>query len=162
MHKQRGELSRSLTAWLPVALWAALIFFFSTDAGSLLNTGGLLARLLSALYSDFTADQIDSIHFIVRKLGHWTEYFIFALLILRALRTPSQPGPGPKPRHILLTLAIVVAAAVSDELHQTLIPSRTGSPIDVMIDAFGGVCGVLWTRCFAIHSYRAYGDLQKS
>jgi VanZ family protein len=151
-----------LTAWLPVALWAAVIFSFSTGAASSSNTAGLLAWLLAVLYPGFAADQIDFVDLIIRKLGHLMEYFVFALLILRALRISPQAGPTPKPRHVVLTLAAVAAYAVSDELHQTLVASRTGSLTDVMIDTFGGVCGVFWRHFHAVRRHRGPGGIQKS
>jgi VanZ family protein len=150
--EQRQDWRAKLEAWLPVALWAALIFFFSTDAGSMENTGGILASLLSALYPDLTADQLNSIHFVTRKLAHWTEYFVFSLLIVRALQRSSHSQPQPVARHIGLTLAIVILYAAGDEWHQGFVPSRTGSPADVVIDSFGGICGVLWTRFQAIRT----------
>jgi VanZ family protein len=40
-----------------------------------------------------------------------------------------------------------VLYAVSDEVHQALVPGRMGSPLDVAIDAAGVVLGVLlWER----------------
>jgi VanZ family protein len=163
MDSRSRNLRMNLTAWLPVALWAAVIFSSSTGVASSSNTAGLLAWLLAVLYPGFAADQIDFIDLIIRKLGHLTEYFVFALLILRALRlrTQSQPGTGPKPRHVALTLATVVAYAVSDELHQTLVASRTGSLTDVMIDTFGGVCGIFWRHFRAVRRHDAPENIKK-
>ena len=36
-------------------------------------------------------------------------------------------------------VAIAVAYAVTDELHQTFVPGRNGSPVDVAIDAVGAL-----------------------
>jgi VanZ family protein len=41
-------------------------------------------------------------------------------------------------------LALVLLYALSDELHQTFVPTRTASITDVMIDVLGGICGILW------------------
>jgi VanZ family protein len=157
MRAQRQDWRATLEAWLPVALWAALIFVFSTDVGSMENTGGILASLLSALYPDLAPHQLNSINLVMRKLAHWMEYFVFSLLILRALQRPSHSRPQPIPLHIGLTLAIVILYAAGDELHQGFVPSRTTSPADVIIDSFGGICGVLWMRFQAIRRSRAAG-----
>jgi len=72
---------------------------------------------------------------ILRKLAHLAEYAILGALLCRAL---CRPG-----------LAILAAAlyAVSDEVHQTFVEGRTGTPLDVGIDALGAAVGVLlWTR----------------
>jgi VanZ family protein len=42
-------------------------------------------------------------------------------------------------------VAVVFLYALSDELHQVFVPSRTPSLADVTIDSFAGICGILWT-----------------
>ena len=64
---------------------------------------------------------------IGRKLMHMTEYGLLWLLWLRALgwRAP------------LAATLIAIAYAASDELHQTTVDGRHGTPVDVAIDASG-------------------------
>jgi VanZ family protein len=84
-----------------------------------------------------------TIHFLIRKLGHWTEFFILAVLLLRALaRTDNDRWNS---RMAWLAVLLVFLFACSDELHQYFVPSRTASVRDSLLDLFGGVCGVLWT-----------------
>ena len=64
---------------------------------------------------------------ILRKLAHATEYGLLFLLWLRAFRW----------RNAAAAAAIAIAYAISDELHQTLVPTRVGSPVDVLIDVAG-------------------------
>ena len=78
----------------------------------------------------------------MRKLGHWTEYFILAVLTMRALR--KETGKNWELRHAVPTLIFILIYALSDELHQVFVPSRTASFGDVMIDVLGGICGILW------------------
>jgi hypothetical protein len=69
----------------------------------------------------------------LRKLAHAAEYAVLGALLVRAT------GRGG------LALVVGTLYAVSDELHQTLVAGRTGSPVDVAIDALGVACGVfLW------------------
>ena len=69
----------------------------------------------------------------LRKLAHAAEYAVLGALLVRAT------GRGG------LALAVGTLYAVSDELHQALVPGRLGSPVDVAIDALGVACGVfLW------------------
>ena len=79
---------------------------------------------------------------MMRKLGHWTEYFILAVLIMRALR--KETGKNWELRHAVHTLIFILIYALSDELHQVFVPSRTASFGNVMIDVLGGICGILW------------------
>jgi VanZ family protein len=132
-----------LRNWAPAVLWAGLIFFFSTDSFSSSNTSQFLGPLLSAIYSGITAEQIDTIHLLIRKLSHWSEYFIFSLLLIRAVR--GQFKNKVELRRAVWIAAVVFLYALSDELHQDFVPSRTASFADVTIDSFGGICGILWT-----------------
>jgi hypothetical protein len=70
---------------------------------------------------------------VLRKLAHAAEYAVLGALLVRAT---GRTG---------LAIALGTLYAVSDEIHQTFVPGRLGSPIDVAIDAIGVVSGVvLW------------------
>jgi VanZ family protein len=70
---------------------------------------------------------------VLRKLAHAGEYAILGALLFRAA---GRAG---------LAFTLGVLYAVSDEIHQSLVPGRLGSPVDVAIDAAGVACGiVLW------------------
>jgi VanZ family protein len=129
--------------WLLVVGWAGLISYFSTDHFSSLNTGQTLSLVLSWLFSDMPIDDIGSVHRIIRKLAHWSEYFILSALFLWALQ--NEAGRKWKLRQAVYTLILVLLYAIGDEFHQSFVPSRTASFGDVMINMFGGVCGISWT-----------------
>jgi VanZ family protein len=70
---------------------------------------------------------------VLRKLAHAAEYAVLGALLLRAT---ARPGAA----FVLGTLY-----AVSDELHQSFVPGRAGSPLDVALDTVGVAIGiVLW------------------
>jgi VanZ family protein len=72
---------------------------------------------------------------VLRKLAHTAEYAMLGALLVRA------SGKG------WLSLVLGVLYAASDELHQTFVTGRHGSPLDVAIDAVGVGCGILlWQR----------------
>ena len=131
---------RRIKNWLPAALWAALIFFFSGDTFAGENTGRLLAPFLRYFVPHLSEGAIDWIHLAVRKLGHFSEYFVLAVLLVRALREE------PARKRVGVGLALTALYAVSDELHQMFVPSRTASLGDVAIDIVGGICGILWAH----------------
>src|SRR5215510_954748 len=83
---QRYDWKTSIKNWLPVCLWAGLIFFFSTDYFSFENTAQILGFVFSWLALEMPTEEIAPVHGVVRKLGHWGEYFVLAILLLRALR----------------------------------------------------------------------------
>jgi len=73
----------------------------------------------------------------LRKLAHMAEFGLLWFLWWRALGY-GHPGPS---------IAIALAYAVSDELHQSFVPGRVGSPVDVAIDALGiGLAGLTASR----------------
>lgn len=129
--------------WLPVAAWASLIFFFSTEYFSSDSTAGVFGSLFYSFFSGISAEAIEIIHGVIRKVGHWTEYGILSMLLLWALKNDSDRLW--EWRHACWTLFFVLIYAISDELHQSFVPSRTATVGDVLIDVFGGICGTLWT-----------------
>jgi VanZ family protein len=78
-----------------------------------------------------------TITLIVRKLAHFSEYAILGYLVGR-LR-----GSLGRQRRVefALTVAWVLLAPVIDESIQLLVPGRSGSPVDVLIDLSGVVLG---------------------
>jgi VanZ family protein len=133
--------------WLPVLLWAALIFWGSTDLLSEGQTSRIIGPVLRWLVPDLSDDAFGRVQFGVRKLGHIVEYAILGMLLYRAFRQPKGPE-GWSWRHAGLALAATVAYAVSDELHQAMVPTRHGSAWDVLIDAVGAVLGLAALRIF--------------
>jgi VanZ family protein len=106
--------SRALSLWLPVIVWAAVIFTFSSIPS--LGTGlGVWDTIL-------------------RKGAHMTEYAILGLLLLRALGRE------------LPALAVGIAYAISDEIHQHFVRGRHASPVDVLIDTVGLAIGIFVVR----------------
>jgi VanZ family protein len=67
---------------------------------------------------------------IVRKLGHVSGYALLTALWWWALQ-------GAVRRPLLVAVCIALAYACTDEFHQTFVRGRTGTPVDVGIDAIG-------------------------
>ena len=79
---------------------------------------------------------------VLRKLGHVTGYFVLTSLWWWAL-------VGAVKRPLLLAAALSLAYSCTDEYHQTYVDGRTGTPMDVGIDAIG-----IALACTAIHLRR--------
>jgi VanZ family protein len=79
---------------------------------------------------------------VLRKLGHAAEYAVLGVLLARAIRST------------LLAVVVGASYAVTDELHQMLVPGRQGSPRDVLIDAAGVLAGVWFARRVALRRWR--------
>ena len=122
--------------WLPVLLWMTFIFIGSTDLMSAEHTSRFIGPFLRWFAPDMTDATVASIQLFVRKCAHLMEYAILSALLLRALR-----------QHLLAarSVAFVLAAlyAIVDEVHQSFVPSRTGSLWDVVTDAIGAFLGLV-------------------
>jgi VanZ family protein len=126
-----------LRAWLPVVLGVAVIALESTKLFSAQETSAPLRALYQALFGAVGDHDWAQIHFYIRKSGHFLGYGLLALAWLRAWWMTL-------PRSVFLTdalLALVGTAitASADELHQSFMPSRTGTPWDVLIDCSGAI-----------------------
>jgi VanZ family protein len=77
---------------------------------------------------------------LVSKGGHMIGYAGLSVLWGRAL---AARRAWPERRTLALAFLLAVLYAISDEVHQTFVPGRNGSPVDVLIDATGAVLG-LW------------------
>ncbi len=135
-------LRRFLKYWLPVLIWLGFIFVGSTDVLSAEQTSRFLVPFLRWLKPDISPETLMQIHFLVRKVGHITEYAILAMLLWRALRG----GLSLRARMSILFMAAWFGAAffaATDEFHQTFVASRTGAFSDVLIDISGAFAGLL-------------------
>ena len=129
-----------LWSYGPLIIWAALIFIGSSNLLSASNTSMFLARPLHWLFPQASDATIRVLHFILRKAGHFTEYAILAQLGARAFRSSSRELL--RARWFWASLFLVIAYSLTDEFHQSFIPSRTGSIYDSMIDSVGGLTGL--------------------
>ncbi len=123
--------------WLPVIFWLAFIFWMSTGTFSSENSSLVIEPVLRFLAPEISPHGVELIHETIRKAGHVIEYFILGLLLFRAFRGPSdEPW---KWRWASFAVIGVVLWALSDEFHQSFVPTRTGSIVDVGFDAAGGI-----------------------
>ena len=117
----QSGLVRHVGLWGPPVALMAVIFAFS------------------AMPSDSTHHSV--VIFVLRKIAHFSEYALLLALWFRALR-----GRLGIDRGLGAAYAIVVAYAATDEFHQTFVHGRTGTPRDVLIDAFGALVAALVIR----------------
>ena len=140
---------RFVRYWMPAIVWMAVIFLGSTDMLSAAHTSRFLVPLLRWLDPQISLAALNAIQFGIRKLAHLTEYAILAMLLWRALRS----GTGWQAKMSILVFLTWIACAIfaaSDEFHQSFVPSRTSSPIDVMIDVTGALIGLAICLAFSM------------
>lgn len=133
--------------WIQAAAWMLLIFSVSTDLGSTEHSSRFIGPFLRWFNPAISDETIGHVQLFVRKCAHVVEYAILAILVWRALAASLSPVKCYR-RDFLLTMVIGFLYAVSDEVHQAFVPSRTGSPWDVLIDTFGLMLGLFAVRLF--------------
>lgn len=128
-------LAKTLRYWLPVVAWAALIGLFSSELGHAGWSYRWVRALLVFFSPEISSKTVYLVHIAVRRLAHVSEYFILTLLLYRALREDVLNGAHWRWVGWAATAALGVAGL--DELHQATTVRRTGSLVDVGIDALG-------------------------
>jgi VanZ family protein len=131
---------RWLKYWWPAILWAILIFTFSTGAFTSENTSRVIIPALRWMFPHAMAETLALIHHVIRKSAHFTEYFIFSLLLLHALRAGRRDFGL---RWALIVILIVAGYAALDEFHQSFVPGRGPAVSDVLLDTTGGAAAQL-------------------
>ena len=141
----RSASSRRFWRYGPLVLWAILIFIGSGDVLSGSHTS-ILLRAVQWLFPNVRDESLAVFHLLVRKAGHLTEYAILATLAARAFRTSSHDLLR---RHwFWVSLLLAIAYALTDEFHQSFVPSRTASVYDSLIDSAGALIAliIIWLR----------------
>jgi VanZ family protein len=142
---------RQVWVWLPVLLAITVIRIESTDLFSAGHTGGWLRPLFERILGQLSDPAWGEIHHLIRKTGHFCGYGTVCLTFLRAwlLQFACLADLGRaawRQRSALLAILCTAAVASADEIHQSFIPSRTGTPQDVVLDTCGAIvsCGLVW------------------
>jgi VanZ family protein len=129
--------------WLPAIAWTCVVLLASSDTFSAQNTGSILEAVVTTLFGRIDPQTFEVAHFLVRKSAHLTEYAILSLVWFRAWRSGQ---PGFQWRWGMLGVAVALATAVTDEVHQSFVPSRSGDVRDVLLDLTGALAAqlILW------------------
>ena len=127
--------------WVVTAAWAGTISVLSTAAYSGSVTGWLLAQLLLSLHIHLTPQAFATIHFLIRKLAHGSEYAIFGLLLYHSFEV--RHGEGWNARSAFGALVVGGLFSLVDEYHQSFVPGRTASLVDCGIDTVGVLLGIV-------------------
>ncbi|MEP6920370.1 MAG: VanZ family protein [bacterium] len=135
------SLQQRLWRYLPLIFWMAFIFYASTNEFSASNTSRIIRPLLLWLYPNISEERIALAHFFTRKAAHFTEYAVLGLLAARAFSRSSHRLI--RRYWVQFAALLIVVYGLSDEYHQTFVPSRTGSIYDSAVDTAGGLFALL-------------------
>jgi VanZ family protein len=142
--------------WTPAAIAVAIICTESTDTFSAQNTSSWLRPIVEHWIGHINDSTWEFLHHYLRKTGHVIGYGLVAFTFLRAwLYTLTQRGPSTliawRLESSILAILSTAIVASCDEYHQSFIPSRTGSPLDVLLDTAGAcaLCLLVWLFCWS-------------
>ena len=130
---------RKLRAWIPTLLWLCVLAAFSTDTFSAEHTGGILLKVLHALFGRISAHHFQQIHFFIRKAAHFCSYGLLGALAFFSWRATLPSLHRWTFRWSLLAVLVAATAGALDEFHQSFVPSRGPSIHDVFLDSIGAL-----------------------
>jgi VanZ family protein len=143
---------RELNYWLPPVTWAAVILIASTDLFSGSNTAGVLQRIAVTIFGHRLAPETAAMwNYFIRKGAHLTEYGILSALTFRALRGEQRSWNA---RWAIGAILLAACIASIDEIHQSFVPSRTGTWHDVLLDAAGATIAQILIRAAQVLLFR--------
>lgn len=127
--------------WAYVLIWALLIFIFSQQTGESSNENNkFVAQLLNLIGIDIEKLLGSISDFVIRKIAHFTEYFILYVFLYRAMIEDMSIT-----KSLAFSIIGVFLYACTDEIHQAFVPERGPSFRDVMIDTGGGTLAMIIT-----------------
>lgn len=131
----------TLLWWTPAIVWAGVIFYMSTRTFGAAFSNHLLGEFLAALHLEVSNHTFGLLATGFRKLGHLTEYAIFAIFLYHALGDDHRSLWNP--RKALACILLAGLYSLTDEFHQRFVPGRGPSIVDCGIDTIGATLGMV-------------------
>ncbi len=159
---------RLVWLWVPVVLWAGVIFYFSSysdpvyspvvsEIGQEVETIDIPDVSIRPYLPQFTLKQISTLansSELVRRAMHLTLYLILGILLARALMNTMVQHA------VWWAMGSASLYALSDEFHQRFVPRRTFQWLDIAFDVLGAVLGILLYRW--VKSHKQQRNLNKT
>ena len=129
-----------------LVLWMVIIFMFSNQksVASTEKSKSFVRSTIITIYKLFDSNAsdekleeiVETFDVPVRKIAHFTEYFILGILVLFTFKSYNI-------KDIYLMILFCFLYACSDEIHQLFVPGRSGNFIDIIIDSLGSISSIL-------------------
>ena len=137
---------RRIIKLLLILFWMGLIFSFSNDSGtvSTKKSDGFIIRTVETIIGrELSADEKEKwVNYLVvpvRKGAHLAVYLVLGVLIFSFVSEFMVINY----KSLLLSIGISFLYACSDEIHQLLVPGRSGQVKDVILDTLGASIGIV-------------------
>ena len=147
MDSYKASRLRVVLDWVPAALSVLMIALESTATMSATNTSEWLYPMWVHLFGPISTAHWDEVHHLIRKTGHFVGYGLVSITFFYSwrqtlLRMAVKHWTLWRRASVLAVLSTLLIA-ISDEYHQSFLPSRTSSPVDVCIDLCGAIAAQL-------------------
>ena len=142
-------------------LWMCLIFACSArngnqSAAQSQSIGRLFGTIVFSDFKEWERDAQEEFaerwDYPIRKLAHFTEYAILGILLAGTFLLWDLSVKEA----ISLGVAIGIAYAISDEIHQYFVPGRACQLMDMIIDSGGVIIGGLAEALFARRPFKQH------
>lgn len=133
-------MDRKKLSLILLILWMIVIFtmssFNANDSG---KQSGIIVNFISNI---FNISNVRLLSLIVRKLAHFTEYFILGVLSINYFIKYKK--------NINYSYLLCIFSAITDEVHQLFVFGRSCQLMDIFIDSVGAIIGIIFTIKFVI------------
>ena len=144
---------KAIVLLILVILWMGFIFYMSNNSGD--DSGSKSKNIIMFIVDKYdkitnaskerieyhkSEEFIKEANYYFRKVCHFSEYFIFGILLFIFLIVLNH---STLLKCSLFSIGISILYAASDEFHQTLVNGRSGQVRDVLIDSLGAIVGTL-------------------
>ncbi len=106
---------KKISSWVLVVLWSGIIFYFSSVPNLKISQFGFL-------------------DFVLRKAAHITEYVVLCIFYIRALKNTTKLSDK---KIYLFSVIFSIVYAITDEIHQSFVPTRNCNIFDLFFDTVG-------------------------
>jgi VanZ family protein len=144
---RRHPILQGILDWLPASLSVLMIVLESTATMSASNTSQWLYPFWVKLFGPISKAHWNEVHHLIRKTGHVVGYGVVSLAFFYSWRQTLHRMAVKhwtlwRRASVLAVLCTLLIASL-DEFHQSFLPSRTASPVDVGIDLCGAIAAQL-------------------
>ena len=146
---KKGAFMKKAFKLTLVILCMIAIFLFSSDkeAETTKKSSYIVNIIQLITKKDYSSSELDTITFIVRKVAHFTIYFLLGFLLINLFREYCYIDK----RIFLILILLCMLYACSDEIHQLFVPGRSGEIRDVFIDTIGSTLGLAFYKKILIN-----------
>jgi len=133
---------------LIIALWMCVIFCLSGQNGDeSSSTSSKIVNVVVDIFTkitdkELTVKNVDILTYIIRKMAHFTLYFILAIPTFLLFETYNIATL----KRYIYTILFCFVYASTDEIHQIFSQGRNGNVIDILIDTLGSIFGTIFIQ----------------